>query len=377
MRASCERGTGVPPVGPAGVSPAPGHCGQDARWPHRRDACATFFFLLLLAALPLARAEETPSVFEAVSREVRGIYERSSGAVCTVEADDEHGRVRGTGFLVDATGTLFTSYSVGGETEDIVVTLGEEKYPATRLVADARSGLAVLHVEADQPLPFLPSGKARELAIASPLVALGYPLEMPLSPSFGIVAGFDIGFQGRFFATRHIRANLPVQKGEGGAPILNIKGEVVGVLISTLEGGSGLFALPMEAAQKVLADFHRHGRIRQGWLGVDVRVTDAPEHGSSARIRNLRTDGPGHKGNLRPGDVLLQIGDWKITSPEDVLNAAFYLSAEDPVLIRISRAGHEHRFTIVPGDAPDGESPVVQRQEPPAIGATTGLDLGR
>ena len=336
-----------------------------------------FAFSLLLLALPLARAEETPSVFEAISREVRAIFERSKGAVCTVEADDEHGRLRGTGFLVDATGTLFTSYSVGGTTEDIVVTLGEEKYPATRLVADARCGIAVLKVDADKPLPFLPSGKARDMAIATPLVALGYPLEMPLSPSFGIAAGFDMGFQGRFFVARHIRANIPVQKGEGGAPILNLKGEVVGVLISTLEGGSGLFALPIEAAQKVLEDFHRHGRIRQGWLGVDVRVTDAPEHGSSARIRNLRTDGPGHKGNLRPGDVLLQIGDWKITSPEDVLNAAFYLSAEDPVQIRISRAGRGHDLTIVPGDAPNGENPIVQRQEATIIGAANGLDLGQ
>lgn len=336
-----------------------------------------YVFSLLLAALPLARAEEPPSALEAISREVRAIFERSRGAVCTVEADDEHGHIRGTGFLVDATGTLFTSYSIGGETEDIVVTLGEEKHPATRLVADPRSGIAILKVEADKPLPFLPGAKARDLAIATPLVVLGYPLEMPLSPSFGIIAGFDMGFQGRYFATRHIRANVPVQKGEGGAPILNLKGEVVGVLISTLEGGSGLFALPIEAAQKVLGDFHRHGRIRQGWLGVDVRVTDALEHGSSARIRNLRADGPGHKGNLRPGDVLLQIGDWKITSPEDVLNAAFYLSAEDPVQIRISRAGHEHEFTVLPGDPPDGENPVIQRQEAPVIGATTGLDLGR
>ncbi len=336
-----------------------------------------FAFSLLLAALPLARADEAPSAIEAIGREVRAIFERSRSAVCTVEADDEHGRVRGTGFLMDATGTVFTSHSVGGETEDIVITLGKEKYPATRLVADTRSGIAILKVEADKPLPFLPGAKARDLAIATPLVVLGYPLEMPLSPSFGIVAGFDMGFQGRYFAARHIRANVPVQKGEGGAPVLNLRGEVVGVLISTLEGGSGLFALPIEAAQKVLGDFHRHGRIRQGWLGVDVRVTDAPEHGSSARIRNLRTDGPGYKGSLRPGDVLLQIGDWKITNPEDVLNAAFYLSAEDAVRIRISRAGHEHQFTIIPGDSPDGESPIVQRQETPIVGATTGLDLGR
>ena len=214
------------------------------------------------------------------------------------------------------------------------------------------------------------------LAIASPVIALGYPLELPLSPSFGIVAGFDMGFQGRYFATRHIRASAPVQKGQGGSPIVNFKGEVVGVLISTLEGGSGLFALPIEAADKILHDYRSHGRVRQGWLGADVRITDAPEQGSTARIRNLRLNGPGHQGGMRAGDVLIQIGAWKITSPEDVLNAAFYLTASEPVKIRVSRAGHTHDLKITPLDSPNDESPTVERQKPTILGSNGGLELG-
>lgn len=342
----------------------------------RRFASSLATALVCVAPFTFAEEAKTESLADAITREIRGVFNQSRGAVCRIEADDEHGRLSGTGFLVDADGTLFTSYTIGGTTEDIVVSIGDEKFPASRLVADARSGLAVLKIEADKPLPFLKSGNAAALALASPVIVLGYPLELPLSPSFGIVAGFDMGFQGRYFATRHIRASAPVQKGQGGSPVVNFKGETVGVLISTLEGGSGLFALPIEAADKILHDFRNHGRIRRGWLGAGVRITDAPEHDSTARIRNLITDGPGHKGGMRVGDVLLQIGTWKITNPEDVLNAAFYLTASEPVKIRISRAGNTHDLNITPTDPPNDETPVIERQPQPFLGSNGVLELG-
>ena len=342
----------------------------------RRFASSLAAALLCIAPLTFAEEAKTESLADAITREVRGVFIQSRGAVCRIEADDEHGRLSGTGFLVDADGTLFTSYTIGGTTEDIVVSIGDEKFPATRLVADASSGLAVLKIEADKPLPFLKSGNSAALTLAAPVVVLGYPLELPLSPSFGIVAGFDMGFQGRYFATRHIRASAPVQKGQGGSPVVNFKGETVGILISTLEGGSGLFALPIEAADKILHDFRNHGRIRRGWLGAGVRITDAPEHDSNARIRNLVADGPGHKGGIRIGDVLLQIGAWKITNPEDVLNAAFYLTASEPVKVRISRAGHPHDLSITPMDPPNDEAPVIERQSPPFLGTNGSLELG-
>jgi serine protease Do len=314
-----------------------------------------------------------------IERELREVTEKTADAICRIEADDEHGHLRGTGFFIDADGTLLTSYSVGGASQDIVVTVGEQRYPATRMVADGRAGIAVLKIVAGRPVRFLKFGKSADLAVASPIVTMGYPLDLPLSPSFGLVAGMDLGFEGRFFATRHIRANVPVQRGEGGSPVLNLRGEAVGMLISMFGENSGIFALPIEAAEKILRDFRTHGRVRQGWVGVDVRPAARPEHGSSARILTLREDGPAYTGGVRAGDILLQVGAWKITNPEDVLNAAFFVTATEPLAMRVSRDGEEIKLTITPLDPPDGTMPSIERQEPPILGSSrggNGINLG-
>ena len=342
---------------------------------------ASSFAVLAIAALSQESAAEPAipgSQTAALLRDVRDVVQKTSDAICRIEADDEHGHLRGTGFFIDADGTLLTSYSVGGASQDIIITAGEQRYPATRLVADARAGLAVLKIVAERPVRFLKFGKSTELSVASPVVTAGYPLDLPLSPSFGLVAGMDSGCDGRFFATRHIRANLPVQRGQGGSPILNLKGEVVGILISMVEGNSGIFALPSEAAQKILHDFRTHGRVRQGWVGVDVRPTDKPEHGSAARIQTLLEDGPAYAGGVRPGDVLLQVGDWKITDAEDVMNASFFVTATEPLPIRVSRAGKELQLVITPLDSPDGTMPTIERQVPAILSSDErkGLNLG-
>ena len=328
-------------------------------------------------------AKPAPSQAEALSREVREVVRKTGDAICCIEADDEHGHLRGTGFFIDADGTLLTSYSVGGTSQDIVITAGEQRYPATRLVADARAGLAVLKIVAERPVRFLKFGKSTDLALASLVITAGYPLDFPLSPSFGPVAGFDVkthvGAEDRYFATRLIRANLPVQRGQGGSPVLNLRGEAVGILISTVEENSGIFALPIEAAGKILHDFRAHGRVRQGWVGLEVRPTNAPEHGSSARILTLREDGPAFIGGVRPGDVLLQVGVCKITNPEDVLNAAFFVTATEPLPVRVSRGGKEMKLTITPLDPPDGTMPTIERQPPTILGSSgegKGINLG-
>ena len=338
----------------------------------RRNRFVSSLAAVALGIVPRISAAEPAkprlSPAEALQQEVRATVEKASDAICRIEGDDEHGHLRGTGFFIDADGTLLTSFSVGGESQDIVVTAGKQRFPATRLIADSRAGIAVLKIVAERPVRFLKFGKSTGLATASPVVTAGFPLDLPLSPSYGLVASMDLGFEGRYFATRHIRANVPVQRGQGGSPVLNLRGEVVGVLISTVEQNSGIFALPIEAATKVIHDFRTYGRVRQGWLGVaDVRLIDTPEHGSTARILGLREDGPGYAGGLRPGDVLLQIGGWKITHPEDVLNAAFFLSSTESLKVRVARAGKEREFTVTPTDPPDGSMPTIERQPPTTL----------
>jgi len=310
-----------------------------------------------------APSAPAPRTFD-IGAEVRGVFEKCRSAVARIEAFDDHGKLSGTGSFIDPNGMLYTSYTVGGESDDIQVSFGRERYPAERLVSERRSGVAILKIKAETP--FLTFGSSRQLNVASPVIAAGYPMDLPLTPAFGTVGGFDLKYQGRFFATLHVRANLLVQRGEGGAPLLNTKGEAVGILISQVDNGAATYALPIEAAEKVRRDFMRFQRVRPGWIGVHVKTLAEPVSGSTAFIDGVVPDAPGDNAGLRAGDVLLQVGDQPIKSPEDVLNASFFLTAEDELPVRVAREGSEREFGVTPIDHPD----LPQPKKLPILGST-------
>src|SRR6184192_2377648 len=168
---------------------------------------------LLVAAASLS-AQQPPESQVALSREVKEVFDHCAKAVVKIEATDQHGEISGTGFFIDPMGTLYTAYSVGGEAENVTVEFKGKKYPARQLMADLRSGIAMLKV--DLPSPALPIGNSDQLEIATPVVAIGYPLDLAETPSFGMIAGFDRKCFGGYFPTKHLRVNLPPQRGEGG-----------------------------------------------------------------------------------------------------------------------------------------------------------------
>src|SRR5882724_6544422 len=211
-------------------------------------------------------AQEQPAT--AISNQVKDIFVRAAKAVVKIHGVDEHSEICGTGFFVDPTGTLYTAYTVGGEAGNFTIEFEGKKYPARQLLADVRSGTAILKI--DENTPTLPIGKSEELEVATPVVAVGYPLDLPETPNFGMIAGFDRKYLGRYFSTTHLRVNLPTQRGEAGSPLLNLQGEVVGILVSSLENSSACYALPIDAAEKIRADFVRFGEARHGWIGINV-----------------------------------------------------------------------------------------------------------
>src|SRR5207302_1131950 len=256
--------------------------------------------LAFLAAAASLSAQQLPEPDTSLRREVKDVFEHCAKAVVKIEATDQHGELSGTGFFVDPTGTLYTAYSVGGEAENINVEFKGKKYPARQLMADLRSGIALLKV--DLASPALPIGNSEQLEIATPIVAIGYPLDLAETPSFGMIAGFDRKCFGGYFPTRHLRVNLPPQRGEGGAPLLNLKGEVVGILLYTFENNS-CYALPIEAAEKIRSDFVRFGEPRHGWIGANVAEASAPVEGSRAVTKEIMKDTPAAESGMKPGDV--------------------------------------------------------------------------
>jgi serine protease Do len=296
----------------------------------------------LFAASQLLLAQEKGP--ESISHEVKEIFGRAARAVVKIHAADEHSEIAGTGFFVDPTGTLYTSYTVGGEAGDFEIEFEGKQYPARQLLADIRSGIALLKV--DLATPALPIGRSDQLEIATPVVSIGYPLDLPETPSFGMIAGFDRKYLGRYFSTTHLRVNLPTQRGEAGAPLLNLKGEVVGIVVSSLENSSACYVLPIDAAEKIRGDYMRFGEARHGWVGINVSEAETPVEGSRAQMTKVMDGTPAAKSGIQPGDILLQVGNKKVCAPEDVLDASFFITAGDTVPITVRRREEKLRFSV-------------------------------
>src|SRR3954452_8113463 len=311
-------------------------------------ACA----LAVFGGLVFARADETTpppaqsseSSTASISREVKEIFEKSGKAVVKIRGTDEHGDLSGTGFFIDPAGMIYTAYSVGGDTENLTIEFDGKTYPARLMLADQRSGIAIL--KTDVATPALPIGKSETMEVATPVMAIGYPLDLPSTPSFGMVAGFDRKFLDRYFSTTHVRVNLPTQRGEAGAPLLNFKGEVVGILVAQIENGSACYALPIDAAEKIRNDFIRFGEARHGWIGINVAPAEKPVDGSTAEMTEVMKDTPAFGSGVQPGDILLQVGKTKVHQPEDVIDASFFITAGDTVPITVMRDTKKLTFDV-------------------------------
>lgn len=314
------------------------------------------FVALAFSALAGAAFAQDQSA-NSISREVREIFDRSAKAVVKIHAVDQHSDIVGTGFFIDPAGTIFTAYSVGGEAENFTVEVDGKKVPARQIMTDLRSGLAMLKI--DMVTPSLPIGKSEQLEVATPVVTIGFPLDLPETPSFGMIAGFDRKFLGRYFSTTHVRVNLPTQRGEAGAPLLNFKGEVVGILVSSLESGSACYALPIDAAEKIRSDFVRFGEPRHGWIGINVEEAETAEDGSRARMKDIMEGTPAAGSGVKEGDILLQVGKTRVREPEDVLDASFFITAGDTVPITVKRGQELLTFQIQADFHPASQHPPI------------------
>src|SRR3954462_12333911 len=285
------------------------------------SARANIFSVISAATKAQAPVEVPLASTSSISREVKEVFEKSGKAVVKIRGIDEHGELSGTGFFIDPAGTIYTAFSVGGDTENLTIEFEGKIYPARVLMADLRSGIAIL--KADVTNPALTVGTSDSLEVATPVMTIGYPLDLPSTPSFGMVAGFDRKFMGRHFNTTHIRVNVPTQRGEAGAPLLNFKGEVIGILVAQIENGSACYALPIDAAEKIRNDFIRFGEARHGWIGINVAPSEKPVEGSTAEMTEIMKETPAFESGVQPGDFFVQAGKTKVRQPEDVIDASF------------------------------------------------------
>jgi serine protease Do len=311
--------------------------------------------------VPMPRAPEAPAspanasagVFDKIASEVSGVYEKAAPAVVRIRATDGPEQLAGTGFFVDNQGTVLTAYAVVGQAKEATVDAGGRSYTAKILGRDPRSGVALLKIKAGET-PFLILGESGGLRPASAVVSVAFPYDLKAEPTFGFVAGFDVKYLTRFFATTHIRANLPIKPGQIGGPLLDSQGKVVGLLMLEIDEGKACYALPVEAAAKVAADIERFGEPRHGWMGVGVMPDRSRlERAAPVFVDRLYKGTPAEKSGLRAGDEVISIGDRPVREPSDVLDSAFFASVGEKIPVKVRRNGKEQTFTITVATRPE------------------------
>lgn len=319
-----------------------------------RGAFALAVALLGAALLP-SQGTAGESVMQGMEKEVEGIFERTKDAVVKIQTivpvnDAQSGKkltdalTWGTGFFVDNKGHVLTAASVVRGSPNAMVYWRGKGYEARTIGSDSRSNLALLKIDAETTS--LAVGDPESLKVGSMALAVGYPMDQPLSVEYGNISNLDAGQMPRFFATTHIRSNVRVQPGQSGSPFLNSKGQVVGMVVYAMDDGSSTFALPITAAKKVQKDLMDFHAARYGWTGLTIAVVDKPmAEGQGIAVRDVYQGYPGHQSGIQSGDLILKIGTKEIRSPADVMNATFYLSIGENVDFTIQ---HEGETKVVP-----------------------------
>ncbi len=324
---------------------------------------------LLSAAIPFAATLLYPAtvrgadLFQLSTDETSALFDKAKGAVVQVRSGDTGVPNGGTGFFIDDQGTLLTSATILGDSKTARVVINGVEMNAKIIGNDPHSGLAMLKV-AYNASPSLQLARASGLQSGDGVMVVGFPLDLPVAPSQGPVSGFDASYLARVdnkdtvaaverFATTHIHANVAISPGEIGAPLLNAQGEVVGIVATSPDAGRSIYALPIEAMAKVMADFAQFGRARQGWVGVNVLPVSDPAHdGRTVQVVEVVPGSPASTSGISPGDIVMRIDSREIYRPADVLDASFFSQVGATMNVVVRRGDKLYNFPFTVAERP-------------------------
>jgi serine protease Do len=242
---------------------------------------------------------------------------------------------RGSGFIIDAGGTILTNNHVVKDARTVTVNLPDgTELPARVVGRDARTDIAVLKVDAGHPLPFIQLGNSSEVRPGQWVVAMGNPFGLGGSVTAGIVSarGRDIG-EGPY--DNFIQVDAPINQGNSGGPLFTQDGRVVGIntaILSPSGGSIGIgFAIPSDTVRTVVAQLQETGHVTRGYLGVEAQPVAGPmaqalhlpgaspnANGKGALIAAVQPDSPAAKAGLQPGDVIEQVNGQAIANPHEL-----------------------------------------------------------
>jgi serine protease Do len=301
-----------------------------------------------------------------------GFDERQSGP------NDAPRRGTGSGFIIDADGSILTNNHVVEHAERIVVKLSDGRSLRARLIgADPDTDIALLKVDGQTNLPVAPLGDSSSLRMGEWVCAIGNPLGYEHSVTVGVIS-----FLGRklFDASLddYIQTDAAINFGNSGGPLINSKGEVIGINAAISSRASSIgFAVPINGAAAVLPQLRSQGRVARGYIGVVLRAVDADlqralslgsAHG--AMVQDVTDTSPASRAGLRPYDIILAFDGREIDGDDPLIKAIAARAPGTVVRLTVLRDGHETAVTVKLAERPPHDAAAISATNAPAPDST-------
>ena len=276
------------------------------------------------------------------------------------------GTATGSGFILTEDGYVITNcHVIDGATAVSVTTHDGTEYPAQIIGSDATNDVAVLKVEATG-LQAVTLGSSDSLITGDMVVAIGNPLgTLSATQTVGYVSGKDRDVTTDGSIISMIQTDAAINSGNSGGPLFNTNGEVVGITTAKYSGttGSGAsiegigFAIPIDDVKGIISDLIDYGYVTGAYLGVTVQDTDSASASAfglptGAYVTRVEPGSAAANAGIQPKDMIIQLGDTKVTGITTLTRALRNFKAGDTTTITIIRSGNQMELTITLDEKP-------------------------
>jgi S1-C subfamily serine protease len=291
----------------------------------------------------------------------------------------------GSGFIVDKAGHIVTNFHVIEAGDQVHVSFSNQDTVVAEVVGtDPSTDLAVLKVDTDaSALTPLPLGDSDRVRVGDPVVAIGNPFGLDRTATAGIVSALQryITAPNRFTIDHVIQTDAPINRGNSGGPLLNMRGQVIGVNTQIETGTTGAvgnvgigFAVPSNTVKDVVAQILSTGRVSRAYLGITGQeITSALADGynlpveEGVLVQSVASGGGAAKAGLEAGDtqvvvagqtyvlggdIIVSLGGKKVTTVRELRDAIAEHKPGDKIRLQVYRDGRKRSLTVTLGRQP-------------------------
>lgn len=269
----------------------------------------------------------------------------------------------GTGFIIRDDGLIITNNHVVEGADTVKVQINEadkETYDAKVIGLDKSSDLALIKIDAKKKLPFVRLGSSKELEVGEWVAAFGNPFGHGHSMTKGIISaiGREIDEINLF---PFIQTDASINPGNSGGPLVNIRGEVIGVNAAIDARAQGIgFAIPVDNVKALLPQLEKDGKIKRGYMGVALQDINDEEAASidlstsvGALVVHVEPGSPADKAGIKPRDLIIEFNTRKIKNSAELSKEVLKIPLGDSTVVKINRRGKTLTMNVKISDRPE------------------------